>query len=88
MTQEKNTSTVLKLITGDITFKIMAYFIATVKVQDENERGRIINTNEIYCVEADTVTEAEAKVVKEFEGYQLDYHVKSVKQSKIIKILE
>jgi hypothetical protein len=66
----------------------MAYFIATVRVQDENERGRIINTNEIYCVEADTVTEAEAKVVKEFEGYSMDYHVKSVKQSKIIKILE
>jgi hypothetical protein len=66
----------------------MAYFIATVRVQDENERGRIINTNEIYCVEADTVTEAEAKVVKEFEGYAMDYHVKSVKQSKIIKILE
>ena len=66
----------------------MAYFIATVKVQDENERGRITTTNEIYCVEADTVTEAEAKVVKEFEGYQLDYHVKSVKESKIIKILE
>ena len=66
----------------------MAYFIATVKVQDENERGRITNTNEVYCVEAATVTEAEAKVVKEFEGYQLDYHVKSVKESKIIKILE
>ena len=66
----------------------MAYFIATVKVQDENERGRVINTNEIYCVEADTVTEAEAKVVKEFEGYQLDYHVRSVKESKILKILE
>ena len=36
----------------------------------------------------ETVTEAEAKVVKEFEGYQLEYHVKSVKESKIIKILE
>ena len=66
----------------------MAYFIATVKVQDENERGRITYANEIYCVEADTVTEAEAKVVKEFEGYSLEYHVKSVKESKIIKILE
>ena len=66
----------------------MAYFIATVKVQDENERGRIINTNEIYCVEAETVTDAEAKVVKEFENYTMDYHVKSVKESKIIKILE
>ena len=30
----------------------MAYFIATVKVQDENERGRITSTNEVYCVEA------------------------------------
>ena len=27
----------------------MAYFIATVKVQDENERGRITYANEIYC---------------------------------------
>ena len=66
----------------------MAYYIATVKVQDENERGRITNSNETYCVEAESVTEAEAKVVKEFENYQLDYHVKSVKESKIIKILE
>ena len=66
----------------------MAYYIATVKVKDDNKRGRITNINEVYCVEAETVTEAEAKVVKEFEGYQLDYHVKSVKESKIIKILE
>ena len=66
----------------------MAYFIATVKVQDQNERGRIPSNNEVYCVEAETVTEAEAKVVKEFEGYQMEYHVKSVKESKIIKILE
>ena len=66
----------------------MAYFIATVKVQDQNERGRITSNNKVYCVEAETVTEAEAKVVKEFEGYQMEYHVKSVKESKIIKILE
>ena len=66
----------------------MAYYIATVKVQDENERGRVSNTNETYCVEAESVTDAEAKVVKEFEGYQMDFHVKSVKESKIIKILE
>ena len=66
----------------------MAYFIATVKVKDENERGRITSNNEVYCVDSETVTEAEAKVVKEFEGYNMDYHVKSVKESKIIKILE
>ena len=66
----------------------MAYYIATVKVQDENERGRVSNTNEMYCVEAESVTDAEAKVVQEFTGYQMDYQVKSVKESKIIKILE
>jgi hypothetical protein len=66
----------------------MSYYIATVKVQDENERGRISSTNETYCVEAESVTEAEAKVVKEFGSYQLEYQVKSVKESKIIKILE
>ena len=66
----------------------MAYFIATVKVQDQNERGRNTTNNEVYCVEAETVTEAEAKVVKEFESYTMDYHLKSVKESKIIKILE
>ena len=32
--------------------------------------------------------EAEAKVVKEFENQSVEYHVKSVKESKIIKILE
>ena len=66
----------------------MAYYISTVKVQDENERGRITSTNEVYCVEAESVTEAEAKVVKEFEGAGVAYQVKAVKESKIIKILD
>ena len=66
----------------------MAYFIATVKVQDQNERGRVTSNNEVYCVAAETVTEAEAKVVKEFENQGVEYHVKSVKESKILKILE
>ena len=66
----------------------MAYYIAKVKVQDENERGRVTSTNEEYCVEAESVTEAEAKVVKEFEGYAFEYQVTSVNKSKIVKILE
>tara|TARA_R110002051_G_C8334847_1_gene437314 strand:- start:289 stop:489 length:201 start_codon:yes stop_codon:yes gene_type:complete len=66
----------------------MSYYIATVKVMDTNDRGRATSTNEVYCVEAESCTEAEAKTVKEFEGYSEDFHVKSVKESKIIKILE
>jgi hypothetical protein len=66
----------------------MAYYISTVKVKDENERGRITSTNEVYCVEAESVTEAEAKVIKEFEGAGVEYQVKAVKESKILKILD
>ena len=35
-----------------------------------------------------SVTEAEAKVVKDFAGYSMDFEVKSVTASKIVKILE
>ena len=66
----------------------MAYYLAKVEVRMENDRGRIQKIRELYCVEAESVTEAEAKVVKEFEGYSMGYQVKSVKESKIIKILE
>ena len=66
----------------------MAYYLAKVEVRMENDRGRIQKIRELYCVEAESVTEAEAKVVKEFEGYSMEYQVKSVKESKIIKILE
>jgi len=66
----------------------MAYYIAKVKVQDENERGRLTTTNEVYCVEAQSCTEAEAKVVKEFENVQVEFEVNETKKSKIIKILE
>ena len=66
----------------------MAYYIAKVKVQDENERGRLTTTNEVYCVETESCTEAEAKVVKEFENVQVEFEVNETKKSKIIKILE
>ena len=65
----------------------MGYYTAKVQLADDST-GRKKKVTEMYLVEAMSVTEAEAKVVKEFEGYSLDYHVKSVKQSKIIKILE
>ena len=39
----------------------MAYFIATVKVQDQNERGRVTSNNEVYCVEAETVLKQKLK---------------------------
>ena len=43
---------------------------------------------ESYLVDAMSVTEAEAKVVKDFEGYSFDFEVKGVTQSKIVKIID
>ena len=36
----------------------MAYYLAKVEVRMENDRGRIQKIRELYCVEAESVTEA------------------------------
>ena len=66
----------------------MAYYLAKVEVRMENDRGRIQKIRELYCVEVESVTEAEAKVVKDFEGDNTEYQVKEVKETKILKILD
>ena len=66
----------------------MAYYLAKVEVKTENDRGRLSTVRELYCVESESCTEAEAKVVLEFEGESIEYQVKEVKETKIIKILE
>ena len=66
----------------------MAYYLAKVEVRMENDRGRIQKIIELYCVEAESVTEAEAKVIQDFEGDNTEYQVKEVKETKILKILE
>jgi hypothetical protein len=69
----------------------MSYYTAKVQLTmevDTPKGTKEKKTTEIYLVEALSVTEAEAKVVKDFQGYQFDFEVKAVTASKIIKILE
>ena len=69
----------------------MSYYIAKVQLVDtvDTPKGsKEKKVTETYLVEALSVTEAEAKVVKDFQGYTLDFEVKSVSASKIIKINE
>ena len=68
----------------------MSYYVAKVQLVDEVDtpkRIKIKKTTETYLVEALSVTDAEAKVIKDFEGFMFDFEVKSVNASKIIKIL-
>lgn len=62
------------------------YYIAKVKVQ-VNEGKRTKWNTETFLVDAVSVTEAEAKVYKEYEGFPDDWEVKSVSQSPVIKVL-
>ena len=69
----------------------MSYYTAKVQLTQEFDTPKGTKekkVTEIYLVEAMSVTEAEAKVVKDFQGYNFDFEVKAVNASKIIKILE
>ena len=65
----------------------MEYWLVTVQLQFENDKGRIQKVREQYLVEAVSATDAEAKIYKEFEG-ESDFNVIGVNRSKIIKVVE
>ena len=68
----------------------MSYFQATVVLLDINEKGKQSKITEQYLVDAMSVTEAEAKVTKLYadEGSSVDFQVKSVKETKILQVIE
>jgi tRNA A37 N6-isopentenylltransferase MiaA len=65
----------------------MNYWQVTVQLEHENDRGRTQRVREIYLTEAESATEAEAKIYKEFEG-ESNFTVVGVNQSKILKVIE
>lgn len=67
------------------------YFEVTVEVViAQLKNGKEKKSKEIYLVDAQSVTEAEARVVKDFEeaGIQLDYKVASAKESRVLRVIE
>ena len=67
------------------------YFEVTVEVVVATlKNGKDKKNKEIYLVDALSVTEAEARVVKDFEeaGVNLDYKVASAKESRVIRVIE
>lgn len=65
----------------------MKYWLVTVQLQFENDKGRIQKVREQYLVDAISATDAEAKIYKEFEG-ESNFAVIGVNQSKILKVIE
>ena len=65
----------------------MAFYIAKVKVHHEDDKGRVKKITEQYLVNAVSVTDAEAKVVSDFEGSNLEYEVTAVVETKIVSVI-
>lgn len=69
----------------------MMYFEVTVNIKLESEgKGggvSIKNIKELYLVDAMSVTEAEARVVKLFKDFSQDYEVVSIRKSKIVEVV-
>jgi hypothetical protein len=63
------------------------YYTVKVQIEVQSEGDKIKKHNEHYLVDAESVTEAEAKIYKEFEKDSLDWEVKSVTASNIIKVI-
>jgi hypothetical protein len=67
------------------------YFEVTVEVVIATmKNGKDKKNKEIYLVDALSVTEAEARVVKDFEeaGVTLDYKVSGAKESRVIRVID
>ena len=64
------------------------YYAVTVAVEVEDAKGKIKKQKENYLVDALSVTEAEAKLVKKFtdDGMRLEYEVVKVVETKIIEV--
>lgn len=65
------------------------YYTVNVAVDFEDAKGKIKKKNELYLVDALSVTEAEAKLVQKFtnDAVKLEYEVVKVSETKIIDVL-
>lgn len=69
----------------------MSYYVAKVQLVDvvDTPKGtKEKKVTESYLVEAMSCTEAEAKVIKDFGNTTFEFEVKSVTESRIVKIIE
>ena len=67
------------------------FFEVTVEVEVATlKNGNPKLKKEIYLVDAQSVTEAEARTVKDFEdsGFQISYKVSGAKESRVIRVID
>lgn len=66
----------------------MNKYIAKVKINvADNDGDKVKKVTETYLVNAESVTDAEALVYKDFEGETLEWELISVVKSPILKVI-
>ena len=66
----------------------MAYFLVKVQEKHEDEKsGKLKNITQQYLADSVSVTEAESKIYKLYEGSSVPFEVKSVVESKILEVI-
>jgi hypothetical protein len=63
------------------------FYQAKVKVKQEDDKGKIKKATEVYLVDAESVTEVEVIVTKEYFGVNFDWELMSVSETKVVKVL-
>lgn len=64
------------------------YYLAKVRFETETDKGKIKQIREQFLVEADTVGDAEKKVMDKFGDGISPCHLEGVNESKILDVLE
>ena len=66
-------------------FEVSAELVVSIQ-----KNGKEKKQKEVYLVDAMSVTEAEKRVIEDFEasGVQLDYKVASAKESRVLRVIE
>jgi len=64
------------------------YFLVTVISKIEDDSGKTKKIPEKFLIKGFTYTDIEAKVIKEFEGVTFEFEIKSMSDSKIIKVID
>jgi|TARA_Y100000310_G_C20544610_1_gene744994 hypothetical protein len=65
----------------------MPYYISKVKLATDGPKGSVKWITENYLVNAVSITHAESLVNEDFKDSGLEFEVKSVAESRIIKII-
>ena len=63
------------------------YYVVTVQVSEQQDE-KIKKTTEKYLVKGINVTDVEKKIFEEFSSESRDWYIRSISDSKIIKVLD